>query len=111
MLEINEFTQEYLDKVKAFAKSIGKEAEFQEKLDYFEKLTWFGVEAKTSLYKDSSPYSFSFTVRAKNRITDQYDAVMNGGLIYYGPYESGSGAPQFSVSLDTSNEARWEIHT
>jgi hypothetical protein len=35
----------------------------------------------------------------------------NGGVIFYAGLESGAGAPQFSVSMDTSGEARWEIHT
>lgn len=55
--------------------------------------------------------SFNFIVRKNDQ---DEEMVINGGVIYYGPYEDGISAPQFSVSLATKHElssARWEVHS
>ncbi len=116
MLEVQ--CHEHLDAVKTFAASIGKLAEFQAQLDFLDSYGNHGlpadapgrIENKCVLTRDFAPHSFEFMIYRPAK-DGGWARWFNGGLLYYGPRDNGVSAPQFSVSLDTSNEARWEIKT
>lgn len=88
---------EHYASVLEFAKKIGKEKHFLEKIEQLKRLGFI------ELYKDFAPYSFSFVV-FRNGVR-----TFNGGLIYHG-FDGGSGgAPSFSVTLTETDG--WSIHT
>lgn len=57
------------------------------------------------VYRDVFP-SFGFTMLDKAGAR-----WFNGGMIYYGPGDSGVGAPQYSVRIGTDLEEDWSINT
>lgn len=109
MLEIK--NQEHLDEVKVFAEKIGKLEQLQSKLDWLDN---FGDRESTRVELRSDiggGLSFVFDVYGRDPRTGFIDKFrFNGGLIFYDKGDSGVGAPQFSVRLDSS-ECGWEIHT
>lgn len=113
MLEMSEETQRYVDEVKAFAESVGALGKLQKQLDYLDTYAEHGARGHTlcTLYKDFAPNSFSFVMRIKQNDAGAYGFWFNGGLIWYPPGDSGVGAPQFSVSLEISNDHEWRVNT
>lgn len=67
---------------------------------------------KTYLYPDFAPHSFEFVI-TKRRPDGTYATWFQGGLIFHGSHDRGGdgGAPTYSVSLNPSESASWEIHT
>lgn len=111
MLKIE--NQAYFDEVKEFATKHELMPKLQEQLDYLGRYACPEDDNQRTvcyLYADFAPFSFSFTMNIRKK-DGSYERFMNGGLIYFGPSEGGVGAPQYSVSLRSSEEARWEIHT
>ena len=106
--------EEHLAAVRAHADALGAQARqsLEEQLSYLEHFA--GDTCECELSKDFAPWSFSF-VLYKVLEGQERRRWFNGGLIYYGPRESGVGAPQLSVSLnvftDAGAKARWEVHT
>lgn len=114
MLEVR--CPERLVEVRAWADKLGAEArqDFEGRLAYLEHYAQDGCVC--DLYTDMAPYSFGFTIY-KRQQDGSLQRWFNGGLIYYGPRETGVDSPQFSVSLsavaghELAAKARWEIHT
>lgn len=102
MLDIR--CQDYYEKVCKEAEAAGTGDALRAALKDLERLANGRV---CKLFSDRAPRSFYFHMMAKDGETIAYD----GGVIFYAGSESGAGAPQFSVSLDTSGKSRWEIHT
>lgn len=121
------------DEVVEFAKRRGVLGELESRLQYlggYACKTEMGVDETRTvcvLSHDFAPYSWgirmyrrkaNITVDPKNVTLDNwrggldrhYDFMFNGGLIYYGPGESGVSGPQFSVRNGSSHET-WEINT
>lgn len=96
--------QEHYEKVLAFADSVGKRAQLDDRLAFLDG--YAQGRAKCILYADFAPYSFEFVLLDAKTGAKWF----NGGLLYFGPGDDGSGDPQFSVRLD-SRESGWEIHT
>ena len=111
MLEMNEDVKKYLETVKAFAKSIGKEEILQKRLDYLDTYACGDDKEKTrcKLFKDFAPYSFEFEMQARAN-DGGYRYWFNGGLIYYGPNEDGVSG-QYSVRIGDTREVDWTINT
>lgn len=120
---IDEKTQELLTKAKAFAVSIDEKS-LDEMLDYLDGYAEHGDRGRTKclLYGDFAPFSFGFTMflredagdasRPDQGVGPGYRRWFNGGLIYFGPGESGVGDPQFSVDLGgNTSKHRWTVHT
>lgn len=126
--------KKYLEEVRAFADSRGPEirAKLEEKIKYLEEYggTKEGVLVDPSrfvvvLSSDRSPNSFNVSwylrkvdhaVPIEKFIDDKtrsafYNYFMNGGLIYYGPKESGVGGPQFSVRSGSESDEDWTVNT
>lgn len=92
----------YLDEVLDFAEKRGLLDDLMGRLAY---LAERGEKDKlTRLGKDWAPYSFTF----QHFRGDQ--PWINGGLIYYGPGDTGVGAPQFSVRIGDTREG-WSVNT
>jgi len=96
--------QDYYEQVCKEAEADGTGDALRAALKDLERLSQGRV---CKLFHDRAPRSFYFHMMNKDGETLAY----NGGVIYYAGTESGAGAPQFSVSLDASGKARWEIHT
>jgi len=115
---ITEEIQEYFDKVKAFAKSVGKEDQLREKLDYLDSYACgqpgeegYDPEAtKCFLGKDFAPQSFAFCVQKRDK-NGEYQYWFQGGLIFHGAHDGGGdgSGPTFSVCLSPTDG--WSIHT
>ena len=114
-LVLNSTVQLYLDDVKAAAKARGCLDKLEKQLAY---LDTYGCSqdptySKCILFRDlGGSMSFAFTMKSKSKdVPGTWDYWFEGGLIFY----AGAGKPgvpeQFSVSLDTTNEDRWEVHT
>ncbi len=109
--------QPHLDKVKAYAKSLGEEAEqeLQRGLEYLENFR--GGECHCELLWDSAPYSFYFNLYGPKKEDGSRPLWFNGGLIYHRAGSSGVGAPEFAVDLDAvfspekAAKHRWTVHT
>ena len=103
--------EEYLEKVKEFAREAGMEEQLQSQLDYLDSYSDPNRDGNTicQLRKDFAPYSFAFTMQRK-----QGAELVNwfpGGLIFHGAHDNGGdgGAPTFSVNLTPCNG--WVVHT
>lgn len=94
--------EEHLKKVKEFATKRGLLQQLEGHLANLDN--WFGARLKTTLSPDFAPYSFYFIIE------DAKGIVMNGGLIYFGPGDTGVGDPQYSVRLGETTEG-WSVHT
>lgn len=115
MLETKD--HEHLKEVRAFAQRVGAAARLQRWLDYLDTYAENDDRGRTRclLHKDFAPNSFYFLMEVR-KPDGTYERWFNGGLIYYGPGETGVGEPQFSVSLTRTvgGEAPahdWEVHT
>ena len=64
-----------------------------------------------TLYRDSAPYSFGFTLYAcgESGSIHEVKRLFSGGIIYHGPLENGTYPETFSVTL--SNQEGWQVHT
>jgi len=132
---------EHMEVVKAFAEKHGLSDKLDAQLEYLDNYGCTVQEYEDGLKyvdptrcivllgKDFAPQSFTVTwlfrkkdtepvtpERARElyelrRLDEHYAFYMNGGCIFFGPNESGFGAPQFSVQLTPSAEANWSIHT
>lgn len=104
--------KDHLEKVRAFADSIGLRDQLEGKLSYLN--TYGGGEGREDytrciLYWDFAPHSFFFnllwTEEGKEPVL-----WFNGGLIYQGPdAPANGGAPSFTVSLAEGHG--WFVHT
>lgn len=114
-LILNDYAQKYLEDVKASAKARGCLEKLEKQLAY---LDTYGCSqdptySKCNMMKDiGGSMSFAFTMLSKSKDTPgTWEYWFEGALIFY----AGAGKPgvpnQFSVSLDTTNEDRWEVHT
>ena len=114
-LILNDDAQKYLDDVKAAAKARGCLDKLERQLEY---LSTYGCSddpeySRCSMMKDlGGSMSFCFTMLKKSKdIKGTWEYWFSGAMIFY----AGAGKPgvpeQFSVSLDTTNEDRWEVHT
>lgn len=92
----------YLDEVLAFAWKRGLSDQFYSRLEYLAERG--PNDKRTVLGKDFAPFSFTF----QHFRGDQ--PWINGGLIYYGPGDTGVSAPQFSVRIGDSKEG-WSVNT
>jgi hypothetical protein len=66
---------------------------------------------RCTLYYDSAPGSFGFTI-AKRNAGGEYERWMNGGLLYHGPttgWGEGADRPVFAVTMEQVHG--WQIHT
>ena len=97
----------YHEQILEFAKRNGLEQQLQSRLTYLET---YGCNEKTRcrLFRDFAPYSYYFVMEKMEG--DEYIKWFNGGLIYFGDGDSGSGDPQYTVRLG-DNKAGWSIHT
>jgi hypothetical protein len=95
---------EYLAKVLEFAERRGIKENFLDRLNWLGKGAVFGTKSECRLFKDFAPYSFEFMHVVNGK------AAMNGGLLYFGPGDTGVDAPQLSVRIGETKEG-WEIHT
>jgi hypothetical protein len=95
---------EYLQQVLTFAEQRGLLEKFLQELGYAAPNEFFGMPCVTRFYKDFAPHSFRFVVMVGEK------RAMNGGLIYFGPGDSGVGEPQLSVRLGRAGEG-WEVHS
>lgn len=115
MLEVK--CEDHLKSVRAFADTLGPEVrkQLEDKLSYLEH--YRSDTCLCDLYADSAPHSFLFTLYGPSKDDGARDHWFTGGLIFYGPHQSGVGGPQYSVSLagatgqPEARDARWEIHT
>lgn len=126
--------KQYLEDVRAFADRRGPEtrAKLEAQIKYLEEYGGMkeGVLVDPSrfvvvLSSDRSPHSFNVTwylrkvdhaVPIEKFIDDKtrsafYSYFMNGGMIYYGPQESGVSGPQFSVRSGSETDEDWTINT
>lgn len=85
--------QDHYDLVLEYAKSIGKEKDFLDKVSDLNKLG-----DSVELYKDFAPYSFEFSSFIDGKI------YIHGGLIYH-------GKPDESSSVSINPIHGWSIHT
>lgn len=102
-----------LDKVREFAERTGQTKSLQENLDYLGSYACnSGRQTRCLLYPDFAPESFFFRMELKqeNEPDTEYKPWFVGGCIYFGTHDTGVGAPQFSVRLDTGKSG-WSIHT
>lgn len=121
MLRVEESAQKRLEETRAFADKVGARNELEEQLEYLGGYANSPEEQKTVclLYTDFAPYSFGFTMYRLVSEDGQKKEKrwFNGGLIYYGPGDTGVDGPQFSVSLEgafgvgRANKHRWEVNT
>jgi hypothetical protein len=100
----------YLAEVRAFAAKRGLSDQLEQQLKHMAR--FFDHDetgrARTELRKDFAPYSFLFDVFRK---TENFDIhIFNGGCIYFGPGDTGSGAPQFTCRIGDVSEG-WSCHT
>jgi hypothetical protein len=108
---------EHLAKTRAFADTLGAAAreQLESKLSYLEH--YRNDTCVCELFSDSTPHSFYFNLLGPAKDDGSRERWFNGGLIYFGPHETGVGGPQYSVSLAgatggaEANTARWEVHT
>jgi hypothetical protein len=110
----NKMSEDYLAEVKAQAKERGILEKLEKQLAY---LGSYGCSedpeySQCVLMRDFSEMSFHFTMLKKAKdIKGTWEYWFSGAMIFY----AGAGKPgvpeQFSVSLDTTNEDRWEVHT
>ena len=111
MLDIQ--CEEYLAEVRKKADELKLRESLEGKLAY---LDTFAEETgrerghtRCRLWADSAPLSFYFVMEVKDA-TGEYKRWFNGGCIFYGSQDSGVGAPQFSVRMQTGKSG-WEINT
>ena len=117
MLEVK--CPEHLEKVRAFAASIGKAYQLQSRLDFLADYGNAGLEKddprrrenKCVLSWDFAPHSFGFTMyRADPDEADGFRYWFIGGLVYQGPDSpANGGAPSYTVSL--AEGVGWFVHT
>lgn len=113
---VNPHAEKRLEETRAFADRCGPEvrALFEEKLAYLEHFR--DDTCVVELRADFAPYSFDFTLWGPEE-DGQRSVWLSGGLIYFGPGESGVGGPQYSVDLEaatgaaSANQHRWNVHT
>jgi hypothetical protein len=106
--------EEHLAKVREFAKIRGIEEKLQQRLDYLDTYAEGDERGLTrcDLYADGD-YSFYFRMLKRQPdglMPGSYAYWFNGGMIYYGPGDTGVGAPQYSVRLGATDED-WTINT
>jgi len=103
---------DHLAAVRAFADRHDLTSKLQAQLDYLGNYACHGDPERTRcrLFSDRAPQSFSFLLE-RCKADGTYEPMLHGGMIFYGPADGGTGAPQFSVSLGGEEGARWEIHT
>lgn len=111
-MPIQDMTEGYLDEVKQStpAQRIKGHQSLAEMLDYLDNYASHR-DTKCMLYKDYAPLSFAFTMQVRKSPEEDYEYWFNGGLIFFGPHETGVGDPQFSVRLGDTSEAGWSVHT
>ena len=103
-LDLSRLPDGYMDEVLAFAERRGLLCQIMEQLAYLaETERWQGTR-RVQLYKDFAPYSFTF----QEYINDK--PAIYGGLIYYGPGDTGVSGPQFSVRIGDTREG-WRVNT
>lgn len=126
--------KQYLEDVRAFADRRGPEirAKLEAQITRLEEYggTKDGVLVDPSrfvvvLSSDRAPFSFNISWYSRKvdmavpieKFADDktrsafYNYFMNGGLIYYGPGESGVSGPQFSVRSGSESDEDWTINT
>lgn len=90
----------YLAKVIAFAIGRDRLPSLMDSLETVSRLGKNSPGGVAYLHPDFAPYSFTWLA----------PDMMNGGLIYHGPHDSGDGdCPTFTVSLSSSDG--WSVHT
>ena len=105
----NDYVQKQLIEARVFADHIGARESLEEQLELLGKLyEREGRVRECVLFSDHAPHSFFFSVC--DVTPEKRTELLCGGLIYYGPHETGVGVPQFSVSMG-GDAPRWEIHT
>lgn len=100
-----DLTNGKLSKTLEFAKSIG-DSTLRGCIENLDKVD-DNLHTETEITCDFAPHSFCFTRKKDNRFCG------NGGIIFHSKEDGfgNGGRPTFSVSLNDSREARWEIHT
>src|SRR6185312_7618016 len=102
---------DHLEAVRAFARSVGAEAQLQDRLDYLASYGARDAEdeaVRCRLRKDFAPHSFTF-VMERQLAYGGYKPWFVGGLIYSGPDAPPSGVSSaLSVSLSaTPRDHSW----
>lgn len=114
--------EEYLAKVREFAKSVGLLDQLERQLEYLGTYACHEENGsdytRCELYSDFAPHSFSFCMFVKDKTKregkqydkDGYTFWFSGGCIYNGPSCPGDGSfPTLSVSIEKRHG--WGIHT
>ena len=110
----NDIAEKFLDEVKAKAKERGCLEALEKQLDY---LGSYGCSedpeySQCVLMRDFAEMSFSFTMLCKSKdIKGTYQYWFSGGMLFYPGKGKPSVPDQLSVSLSTSDEDHWEVHT
>lgn len=116
MLEVK--CPEYLEEVRAFARTLGLEDQLQSRLDYLSHYGHAGDAAVPEseqpvcvLCSDFAPHSFAFELYRPDPAAEGGRRFrFNGGIIFQGPNNpANGGAPSFTVSL--AEGTGWFIHT
>ena len=106
--------QQHFDEVGEFARSVGADAELQNRLDFLATFGGDSAKVRCRLYSDFAPHSFYW--RTEHSSPEGWKTGLVGGLIYSGPgAPSGGSAPSFNASLNPDAAAgrthMWSIHT
>lgn len=104
----NEVVEKALADARAFSVSRGIGANFEQQLKYLEG--YGGSSNRVTLYKDGRR-NFYFQIERKIPEEDEWEVILEGGLIYYGKGDTGVGAPQFSVRLGNEDREEWRVNT
>jgi len=110
-IKIEDYTNGYLDEIKAFAKTHPNGESLTESLQALETICknreWDAVQ----ISKDFAPMSLYFQIVKNDEHTDTANCMLNGGIIYHGSHDGfGSGSsPTLSVTMDKADG--WRIHT
>lgn len=71
-------------------------------------------DTRCTLYPDSSPFSFGFTMEVKDDPREDWRHWFVGGLIYHGPVPddaTNADNPTLTVELSSEEGAHWGVHT
>jgi hypothetical protein len=106
-----------LQKARDFADKLGPEARksLEDQLTYLE--TYRNNTCLCELYPDFAPHSFGFNLMGPVKNDGSRDRWFVGGVIYYGPSETGVDGPQFSVDIEAvagnpeAQKPRWKVNT
>ena len=113
--------EKYLEEVRAAADKIGKRESLEKELKYLSEYACHVDDSYGNdcidldrthclLYTDFAPLSFGFVMQLRQE-DGSYKNWFNGGLIWFGPGDTGVGLPQLSVRLGDTSKAGWSVHT